>query len=91
MIYINYIFYSLLIYYNWHIIIGALLCEMRLTVKGILLNMMYLVKKYGCVLNGSRVYYEKRSQPPLLIHMAYAYSISGSRDDNKFVLNNIKV
>lgn len=62
---------------------------MSLSVKGILLNMIYLVKKYGYILNGSRVYYEKRSQPPLLMHMFYIYYTL--TNDKKIIIKHLKV
>lgn len=43
------------------------------TVKGIIENIIYIVKEYGYMLNGARIYYTKRSQPPLLIQMVDAY------------------
>lgn len=46
---------------------------MHETAKGMIENIMSIVKKYGYMLNGSRVYYFKRSQPPLLIHMVESY------------------
>ncbi|KAH7352593.1 hypothetical protein KP509_19G053200 [Ceratopteris richardii] len=39
------------------------------TAKGMVENLLHLVKVYGFVLNGARVYYENRSQPPLLSAM----------------------
>ncbi|XP_973891.2 trehalase [Tribolium castaneum] len=63
-------------FYYWDtywIIKGLLMCEMKDTVKGILENFYQIVKKYGFVPNGARVYYLNRSQPPLLALMTAAY------------------
>lgn len=59
------------------------------SVRGIIINMMYLVKKFGYVLNGSRVYYTKRSQPPLLIKMVDTYYTL--TNDSSFVFKHMKV
>lgn len=42
-------------------------------VKGMLENFIQMVDSYGLVPNGGRVYYEQRSQPPLLIPMVDSY------------------
>jgi len=52
---------------------GLLICGMTETVKGIIKNMLHLVNLIGHIPNGSRVYYEKRSQPPMLIPMVESY------------------
>jgi len=39
------------------------------TAKHVVLNLVYLVEKYGFVLNGARSYYTNRSEPPLLSSM----------------------
>jgi len=44
-----------------------------LTFQGLIENLLYLVQRIGFVPNGSRVYYEHRSQPPLLIPMVQSY------------------
>lgn len=62
---------------------------MKQTVKGILENFLYMVKKYGHVLSGNRVYYQGRSQPPLLIQMMAIYHMY--TDDTQFLIDNIKV
>ena len=41
--------------------------------QGVIENLLSLVEKLGFVPNGSRVYYEERSQPPLLTAMVRAY------------------
>jgi len=47
--------------------------EMYSTVKGILGNFRYMLKSLGHIPNGGRVYYNRRSQPPLLSGMIKAY------------------
>jgi alpha,alpha-trehalase len=48
-----------------------------------------MVDKYGFVPNGGRVYYTKRSQPPLLIPMVYSYvTVTGNIS---FLKNNINL
>ncbi|XP_058145162.1 trehalase [Dasypus novemcinctus] len=63
-------------FYYWDsywVLEGLLLSEMRETVKGMLQNFLELVKTYGHVPNGGRVYYLQRSQPPLLALMMDRY------------------
>ncbi|XP_019851831.1 PREDICTED: trehalase-like [Amphimedon queenslandica] len=63
-------------FYYWDsywIIKGLLLCEMFNTTQGMIRNMGSLIERYGFVPNGGRVYYTKRSQPPLLTWMVYSY------------------
>lgn len=62
--------------YYWDtywIVNGLLLCDMRLTARGIIENILSLVDKFGFVPNGSRVYYLNRSQPPMLIPTVLSY------------------
>lgn len=59
-------------FYYWDsywIIEGLLLCDMNVTAKGMIENFLSMVKRYGFVPNGGRVYYLSRSQPPMLISM----------------------
>ncbi|CAH2099262.1 unnamed protein product [Euphydryas editha] len=59
-------------FYYWDsywIIKGLLLSEMRNTAKGMVVNLLSIVDRYGFIPNGGRVYYLQRSQPPLLIPM----------------------
>ena len=68
---------------------GLLQCEMTSTVKGILLNFIHLIKKFGMIPNGGRSYYLNRSQPPLFIPMVREYindthDIAFLRYHNKF-------
>jgi alpha,alpha-trehalase len=46
---------------------------MPVTVKGILMNAFDLIKEYGFIPNGARVYYLTRSQPPFLSEMVRYY------------------
>lgn len=59
------------------------------TVKGILENVLYIVKKYGYMLYGNRVYYEQRSQPPLLTQMMATYYTY--TNDKSFIVDNLWV
>lgn len=52
---------------------GLLLSGMDQTVKGMLENFLMMVKEYGMVPNGGRIYYTRRSQPPYLIPMFKLY------------------
>lgn len=48
---------------------GLLISELNTTVEGMLDNFQDLIKMYGHIPNGNRVYYEKRSQPPFFCQM----------------------
>lgn len=77
-------------FYYWDsywIVQGLLLSEMNETVKGILENFLYIVKNYGHIPNGGRVYYLARSQPPLLIPMVQLYL--EYTKDTQFIADNI--
>ncbi|KAJ9597755.1 hypothetical protein L9F63_011363 [Diploptera punctata] len=79
-------------FYYWDsywIIRGLLLSEMNLTVKGMLENFLHMVKTYGFVPNGGRVYYARRSQPPLLIPMVKSYL--NKTNDVQFIRDNIEL
>uniref|UniRef100_G3UB00 Trehalase n=1 Tax=Loxodonta africana TaxID=9785 RepID=G3UB00_LOXAF len=67
---------------------GLLLSEMPETVKGMLQNFLDLVKSYGHIPNGGRVYYLQRSQPPLLTLMMDRYVTH--TNDITFLLENIE-
>lgn len=58
------------------------------TVKGMLLNFVYIVQKYGFIPNGGRVYYLTRSQPPMLISMVYEYY--EATHDTNFLIENLE-
>ncbi|XP_008215783.2 trehalase [Nasonia vitripennis] len=63
-------------FYYWDsywVIEGLLLNDMHETAKGMIENFLSMVKTYGFVPNGGRVYYLMRSQPPLLIPMVDKY------------------
>ncbi|XP_031391279.1 trehalase-like [Punica granatum] len=62
------------VYYwdSYWVIRGLLASKMYETAKGIVTNLIYLLDTYGHVLNGARVYYTNRSQPPLLSAMVRA-------------------
>lgn len=78
-------------FYYWDsywIVRGLLLSEMQNTVKGMLENFLGMVNKYGFIPNGGRVYYTRRSQPPLLIPMVKSY-IDATKDVG-FLRENIE-
>ncbi len=52
---------------------GLLVSEMHDTVKGMLSNFVSLIKELGHIPNGNRIYYDRRSQPPLFISMVDIY------------------
>ncbi|KYQ48224.1 Trehalase [Trachymyrmex zeteki] len=79
-------------FYYWDsywIIEGLLLCDMSITVKGMIENFLSMVEKYGFIPNGGRVYYLSRSQPPLLIPMVAKYY--DFTKDRKFLKKNIAI
>ncbi|GJU00587.1 probable trehalase [Tanacetum coccineum] len=59
------------VYYwdSYWVIRGLLASKMYETAKGIVLNLIDLIDRYGYVLNVARAYYTNRSQPPLLSSM----------------------
>jgi len=63
------------IYYwdTYWVVEGLLISEMYETVKGIIENFFYLIKVYGFIPNGARIYYSNRSQPPFLTRIVDAY------------------
>ncbi|XP_058050092.1 trehalase isoform X2 [Ahaetulla prasina] len=77
-------------YYYWDsfwILGGLLLSNMTATAKGLIQNFLYLVSKFGHVPNGGRVYYERRSQPPLLTLMMESYL--SHTNDTEFLRENL--
>ncbi|XP_045521591.1 trehalase-like isoform X1 [Pieris brassicae] len=77
--------------YYWDtywIIEGLLVSGMKETVKGVLENLIELVNKLGHIPNGSRCYYQQRSQPPLLTSMVSLYI--HATNDTEFLKNNIQ-
>lgn len=78
-------------FYYWDsywVMEGLLLSEMTETVKGMLQNFLDLVKTYGHIPNGGRVYYLQRSQPPLLTLMMDRYV--AHTNDTTFLQENIE-
>jgi len=67
---------------------GLLVSEMPETVKGMLINFVKLIKDIGHIPNGNRIYYNRRSQPPLFISMVQAYF--EATHDEKFIEENIE-
>eukprot|EP01133_Synstelium_polycarpum_P019160 gene19160-22952_t len=66
-------------FYYWDsfwIIEGLLVSDMHVTARGMLLNMAYVIQKYGFMPNGGRIYYLNRSQPPLFTQMVDRYLLS---------------
>ncbi|KAF5294782.1 hypothetical protein FQA39_LY00266 [Lamprigera yunnana] len=77
-------------FYYWDsywIIKGLLLSEMYHTAKGMLDNFLFIVKTYGHIPNGGRIYYLQRSQPPMLIPMIKLYV--DATNDYKLLAENI--
>ena len=61
-------------YYYWDnlwIIQGLLISEMPETSLNIIENLLDMIDKYGFVWNGARIYYSKRTQPPVVSLMVY--------------------
>ncbi|CAG9532404.1 unnamed protein product [Cercopithifilaria johnstoni] len=54
---------------------------MQNTTRQIIKNFAYLINNYGFVPNGGRIYYLRRSQPPLFIPMVYEYYAATKNDD----------
>ncbi|TKV95334.1 hypothetical protein SEVIR_9G356700v4 [Setaria viridis] len=73
------------VYYwdSYWVVRGLLVSKMFETAKDIALNLVYMVEKYGFVLNGARSYYTNRSQPPLLSSMVL--DVYGATGDVDFV------
>nr|QPK67214.1 Trehalase 2 [Rondotia menciana] len=79
-------------FYYWDsywIIKGLLLSEMRSTAKGMVTNFLSIVDRYGFIPNGGRVYYLKRSQPPLLIPMVQL--LMEDKDELGYLKQNIDI
>uniref|UniRef100_A0A8R1TJI9 Trehalase n=1 Tax=Onchocerca volvulus TaxID=6282 RepID=A0A8R1TJI9_ONCVO len=63
-------------FYYWDaywIVKGLAVCGLHNAIKKMITNFVSVVDRYGFVPNGGRIYYLGRSQPPLLIPMAYEY------------------
>ncbi|XP_063167567.1 trehalase isoform X4 [Candoia aspera] len=77
-------------YYYWDsfwVVAGLLLSNMAATAQGLIQNFLHLVSKFGHVPNGGRVYYERRSQPPLLTLMMESYL--SHTNNTEFLRENI--
>ncbi|KHJ92105.1 alpha,alpha-trehalase [Oesophagostomum dentatum] len=75
-------------FYYWDaywILKGLLKSGMTDTAKNMILNFAYLIDNYGFVPNGGRVYYLRRSQPPMFIPIVYDYYLATK--DKDFVLD----
>lgn len=81
-------------YYYWDsywVVDGLLACGMKDTVKGMIENFVQLVKTYGFVPNGGRIYYTNRSQPPFLIPIVELYlNNTGDEDFVKSILDDLE-
>ena len=81
-------------YYYWDsywVVDGLLACDMKNTVKGMIDNFVQLVKTYGFVPNGGRIYYTNRSQPPFLIPIVELYlNNTGDEDFVKSILDDLE-
>lgn len=77
------------IYYwdSYWIFDGQLACGMHKTVKYGLLNFVELIKKYNFIPNGTRLYYEGRSQPPYFVQMVYNLYEHSDDEMKKEILN----
>ncbi|XP_057320154.1 trehalase-like isoform X1 [Microplitis mediator] len=72
---------------SYWVIEGLLISGMKETAKGIILNFISMVNRFGFIPNGGRVYYLMRSQPPLLIPMVEKYI--EATGDIKFLSDNL--
>ncbi|CAJ0604764.1 unnamed protein product [Cylicocyclus nassatus] len=66
-------------FYYWDaywIVKGLLLSGMHDTAKEMILNFAHMINTYGFVPNGGRIYYLRRSQPPLFTPMVYDYYVA---------------
>ena len=81
-------------YYYWDsywVVDGLLVCGMKDTVKGMIDNFIQLVKTYGFVPNGGRIYYTNRSQPPFLIPIVDLYlNDTGDEEYVKSILDDLE-
>ncbi|XP_046649837.1 trehalase-like [Daphnia pulicaria] len=58
---------------SYWIVKGLLISQMNQTVRGMLDNFVQMVDMFGLIPNGGRIYYQQRSQPPMLIPMVDLY------------------
>lgn len=76
-------------FYYWDsywILKGLLKNKMTISAKNLIENMLFMIKKYGFIPNGSRKYYIKRSQPPMFCQMIYYYLNFDFENNKDFVL-----
>lgn len=63
-------------FYYWDaywIVKGLIASNLTDTAKSMILNFAHIIDTYGFIPNGGRVYYLRRSQPPLFSPMVYEY------------------
>ncbi|VDN04914.1 unnamed protein product [Thelazia callipaeda] len=63
-------------FYYWDaywVVKGLAASGLHNAIRKMIINFVSIVKRYGFVPNGGRVYYLQRSQPPMLIPMVYEY------------------
>ncbi|GAU99218.1 Treh [Ramazzottius varieornatus] len=81
------------IYYwdSFWIIQGLLVSGMHVTARGMILNCVALINRFGHVPNGNRIYYMKRSQPPFLALMVDAYRLHRNvpEDDRASIISEV--
>lgn len=79
------------IYYwdSYWVIKGLLVCECHDTVKGMLENLLSLVRRFDKIPNGGRIYFQRRSQPPMLIPMIDSYVTA--TDDVQFLRDHMSL
>lgn len=58
---------------SYWIIRGLLMSEMYDTARGMIENIIELIRKYDHMPNGNRIFYITRSQPPMLMRIAADY------------------
>ncbi|KAG6447080.1 trehalase [Manduca sexta] len=80
------------IYYwdTYWIVEGLLISDMKETARGMIENLIELLRKIGHIPNGSRWYYQERSQPPLLsammaLYFKYTKDIQFLRDNIQYL------
>lgn len=79
-------------FYYWDsywVLRGLLLSEMTHTAKGMLENFFSIVRRFGFIPNGGRIYYSMRSQPPLLTPMVKSYV--DNTKDYEFAVKSIDI
>ncbi|CAI5441439.1 unnamed protein product [Caenorhabditis angaria] len=77
-------------FYYWDaywIIKGLLASQLYSTARNMISNFGYIIEKHGFIPNGGRVYYLRRSQPPMFAPMVYEYFMA--TDDLQFVADMI--